>query len=179
MKDGSGENSQQTSREGAGRSARMYVLLLTVGLTIWSAACRSVVAAEDNQFRMLFDGFQLILIDDLPAKTPIAKLDSSALRNTYPSEQTLVPGRVYAFRKTTDTSDETLGKKVLPERLAKMGAHVTKAPQSSKDFVYPYIGGPLFVIKFEKDGHQGTIFNRVHTSSKAGDHWEELILAYK
>ena len=179
MKDGSGENSQQTGREGAGQSARMYVLLLTLGLTIWSAAFQSVVAAEDSQFRMLFNGFQLILVDDLPAKTPIQELDSSTLRNAYPSEQTLVPGRVYAFRKTTNVSDETLGKKILPERLAKMGAHVTKAPQSSKDFTYPYIGGPLFLIRFEKDGHQGTLFNRVHTSSKAGDHWEELILAYK
>ena len=71
MKDGSGENSQQTGRERAGRSARICVLLLTLGLTIWSAACQSVVASEDNQFRMLFDGFQLILIDDLPPRTPI------------------------------------------------------------------------------------------------------------
>jgi hypothetical protein len=155
--------------------------VLTVVLLLLCAA--SVVCqardAEDQQFRMLFDGFQLVLIDNLPTTTPIQELDSSALRNTYPPGQTLLPGRVYAFRKTSDASDETLGKKTLPERLAKMGAHVTKAPQSSKDFIYPYIGGPLFVIQFEKDGHQGTIFNRVHTSSKPGEHWEELIMAYK
>jgi len=128
---------------------------------------------------MLFDGFQLVLVDDLPAKTPIQEIDSSTLRNTYPLEQTLTPGRVYSLRKTTNTSDETLGTKVFPERLTKMGAHVTKAPQSSKDFMYPFIGGPLFLIEFEKDGHQGTMFNRVHTSSKPGEHWEELIVAYK
>jgi hypothetical protein len=152
---------------------------VTLILSLWSAGCQTRGAAEDQQFRMLFDGFQLVLVDDLPAKMPIQELDSSALRNTYHSDRTLIPGRVYVFRKTTNTSDDTLGIKVLPERLAKMGARVTKAPQSAKDFMYPYIGGPLFVIEFEKGGHQGTMFNRVHTSSKPGEHWEELILAYK
>lgn len=154
---------------------------LALGLLLYmgSVGCQAQVAAEAEQFRMLFDGFQLVLVDDLPAATPVQELDSSVLRNTYPHEQTLVPGRVYVFRKTTGASDETLGKKTFPERLAKIGAHVTKAPRSSKDFIYPYIGGPLFVIQFEKDGHQGTIFNRVHTSSKPGEHWEELIVAYK
>jgi hypothetical protein len=151
----------------------------TLILCLWSVGCQTRGVAEDQQFRMLFDGFQLVLVDDLPAKTPIQELDSSSLRNTYPSDRTLIPGRVYVFRKTTNTSDDTLGMKVLPERLAKMGARVTKAPQSSKDFMYPYIGGPLFVVEFEKDGHQGTMFNRVHTSSKPGEHWEELIVAYK
>jgi len=128
---------------------------------------------------MLFDGFQLVLVDDLPEKTPIQELDSSTLRNTYPAERTLVPGRVYALRKTTSSSDEELGIKILPGRLVKIGAHVTRAPQSSKDLMYPFIGGPLFIIQFEKDGHQGTMFNRVHTSTKSGEHWEELIVAYK
>lgn len=159
--------------------AASWVATLILPLCMWSAGCQTREAAEDQQFRMLFDGFQLVLVDDLPAKTPIQELDSSALRNTYPAERTLIPGRVYVFRKTTNTSDDMLGMKVLPERLAKMGARVTKAPQSSKDFMYPYIGGPLFVVEFEKDGHQGTMFNRVHTSSKPGVHWEELLVAYK
>jgi hypothetical protein len=152
-----------------------FILLLC----FWSGGCQTRVAATDQQFRMLFDGFQLVLVDNLPANTPIQELDSTTLHNTYPSEQTLIPGRVYAFRKTTNTPNEALGMKVLPERLGKIGAHVTKAPQSSKDFMYLYIGGPLFVVQFEHDGHQGTIFNRVHTSSKPGEHWEELIVAYK
>jgi hypothetical protein len=160
---------------GALSSVFLFALLLLAG----SVGCQTQVVAEDQQFRMLFDGFQLVLVDDLPPMVPVQELDPSRLRNTYPSAQTLAPGRVYAFRKITDTSDEALGRKILPERLAKIGARVTKAPQSSKDFVYPYIGGPLFLIQFEKDGHEGTMFNRVHTSSKPGEHWEELIVAYK
>lgn len=156
-----------------------WVVTLILLLCSLTGGCQNRVAAEDQRFRMLFDGFQLVLVDDLPAKTPIQELDSSALRNAYPAERMLIPGRVYVFRKTTDTSDEDLGMKILPDRLAKIGAHVTKAPQSSKDFIYPFIGGPLFVIQFEKDGHQGTMFNRVHTSAQPDEHWEELIIAYK
>jgi hypothetical protein len=169
--------SMRTKRLQAG--ALSCVLVCVLLLFAGSVGCQAGVAAEDQQFRMLFDGFQLVLVDDLPPAVPLQELDSSRLRNAYPSVQTLVPGRIYAFRKVTETSDETLGRKILPERLAKMGAHVTKAPESSKDFIYPYIGGPLFVIQFEKDGHQGTMFNRVHTSSKPGEHWEELIVVSK
>ncbi len=179
MRDGIEESMRCDGGGGTGRLTRMYILLLTFGLLIWVVTGQSATVAGDNEVSMLFDGFRLILIDDLPDKIPIEKLDSSSLQNAHPTEQALVPGLVYVFRKVADTSNETLGKKILPERLVKMGAHVTTAPHSAKDFVYPYVGGPLFVIKFERDGHQGTIFNRVHTSSKTGDHWEELILGYK
>jgi hypothetical protein len=161
------------------RRTPIWAVTLILLLCIWTCGCQTRAAAADQQFRMLFDGFQLVLVDDLPTKTPVEELDSSALQNTYPTERTLTPGRIYSFRKTATTSGEDLGMKVLPARLGKIGARVTKAPQSSKDFMYPYVGGPLFVIQFEKDGHQGTIFNRVHTSTKPGEHWEELLVAYK
>jgi hypothetical protein len=143
------------------------------------SGCQTPSATQNDQFRALFDGFQLVLVDDLPAKVPIQKLDSSALRNTYPNERSLVSGRVYIFRKMTKRSDEDLGLKSLPDRLAEIGARILKAPKSSKDLIYPFIGGPLFVIQFEKDGHEGTMFNQVRTSSKPSEHWEELIVAYK
>jgi hypothetical protein len=120
-----------------------------------------------------------MLVDNLPPSTPIKDLNSSVLRNTYPEERKLFPGRVYVFRKAISTSNEDIGMKVLPERLAKIGARVTNAPRTSKDFMYVYIGGPLFVIQFEKDGHQGTMFNHVHISQNPSEQWEELIVAYK
>ncbi len=160
-------------------SFKLGLAIILVLLCSWTCGCRAGAAAPDEQFRMLFDGFQLVLVDDIPPTTPIQQLDSSSLHNTYPAERTLVPGRVYSFKKMTNTSNETLGMKVLPERLSKMGAQVTKAPQSPKDFMYPFVGGPLFVIEFEKDGHRGTMFNRVHTSSKPGEQWEELVVVYR
>lgn len=164
----------RTHRDTLGWTGMLILLLCS-----WTAGCQTRGATEDQQFRTLFDGFQLVLVDNLPTNTAIEELDSSKLRNTYPMEQMLIPGRVYSFRKTVTTSNEDLAMKVLPARLKKIGARVTKAPQSSKDFIYPYVGGPLFLIQFEKEGHQGTMVNRVHTSTKPGEHWEELLVAYE
>src|SRR5260370_40445174 len=89
-------------RNGAPSWAVSLILLLCS----WTVGCQTRVAAEDQQFRMMFEGFQLVLVDDLPAKTPIQELNSSVLRHTYPAERTLAPGREYAFRKTTKSSNE-------------------------------------------------------------------------
>jgi len=121
---------------------------------------------------MLFDGFELIKVDDLPAATPVQTIDFQALRNAYSSERQLVPGRIYILRQTTKISSEDLGVKLLPKRLARIGAKVTKAPHNYEDFIYLYFGKPLFMIEFEKDGHHGWIFNRVF--SGAG-----LVVAYQ
>jgi hypothetical protein len=151
----------------------MLLLLLCAAMI----ACRTHKAAEDQQFKTLFEGFQLISVGSLPEGTPVQEIDSSTLRNTQPLERVLTSGHAYVFRKTTEISNEQLGMKVLPERLAKIGAQVTKAPHSSQDFMYPMIGGPLFLIEFQKDGHRGTMFNRFR--AEKDDHWEELIVAYK
>lgn len=152
---------------------------LTLLLCSWAVACRTRVAAEDQQFQMLFNGFQLVLVDKLPSGTRAEDINPANLQNAYPSERTLVLDRVYVFRKTTGTSNEDMGMKVLPERLRSIGARVTKAPRSSKDFMYVFVGGPLFVIEFEKGGHHGTMLNRVHTSQNPNEQWEELVVAYK
>jgi hypothetical protein len=161
------------------KAAPSWAAMLVLVFGVWMGGCQAKVSGEGPQFQMLFDGFQLMLADDLPANTEIQEINSSALRNTHPGERTLVPGRVYVFRKTANTPNENLAMKVLPKRLAEIGAQVTKAPQSPKDFIYPFVGGPLFVIEFEKDRHHGTMFNRIHTSEQPGQHWEELIVAYK
>ncbi len=159
------------------RGRSMAMLLFALSLS--SMGCQTRVIAEDQQFQKLFEGYQLLLVDDIPKGRSIEEVETSALRSTYPLEPRLTPGRVYLFRKTSRMANETMGMKVFPERLSSIGARVTKAPKSSQDFIHLVIGGPLFTIEFEKDGHQGKIFNRVHTSEKANENWEELILAYR
>src|ERR1700684_2098419 len=117
----------QTSPVGKQIPAWAASLILLLGS--WTGGCQTRVVAEDQQFRVLFDGFQLKFVADAPTNTSIQELDTSALQNTYPSERTLVSGRVYSLRKTSNTSDEDLAIRILPERLAKIGARVTKAPQ--------------------------------------------------
>lgn len=160
------------------RTRGRNIAMLLFALSVSSMGCQTRAVGEDQQFQKLFEGYKLVLVDDLQKGRSIEEVETSTLRSTYPLEPRLVPARVYVFRKTNQMANETIAMKVFPERLSSIRARVTKAPQSSNDLVYLIIGGPLFKIEFEKDGHQGKILNRVHTSEKASENWEELIVAY-
>jgi hypothetical protein len=150
--------------------------LLVLTFLGWTSGCQFGRDSQGLPIQWLFEGFQLILTDDLPPNAPIQTLEASTLRDRHPGDQFLVPGRIYSFRKMTGAGNEELAITILPDRLAKFGAKVTKAPKTEKDFMYPFVGGPIFLIEFEKDGHHGTIFNRAHVPQ--GDPaWEELVVA--
>jgi hypothetical protein len=139
--------------------------------------CRSKDGLQSLQILALFDGYRLMLVDDLPENTPIKEIKTSELRNNYKGDLVLIPGRVYLFHKITDMSNDSLALKVLPGRLSDAGATVTKAPEVVEDLIFVASGGSLFVIEFEKGGHHGTILNRSHMSQQPGQSWEELIVA--
>ncbi|MGH9890559.1 MAG: hypothetical protein ACREA0_00950 [bacterium] len=155
------------------------LILLVLALGGLGMGCRPRPMTEEQQFHYLFEGYQLMLVDDLPKEKRIEDVETPSLRDTYPLEPRVVPGRVYVFRKTTEISNEDMALRVFPERLASIGARITKAPHSSKDLVYLIIGGPLFRIEFEKDGHRATIFNRMRTSDNPQEVYEELILTFR
>jgi hypothetical protein len=159
------------------RVAQAAICLTLLGIALWVNGCKSNDRLDSLQILTLFDGYRLMLVDDLPQDSPIKEIKSSELRNNYKGDLTLVPGRVYLFHKITDISDDSLAMKVLPGRLREVGASVTKAPEVVEDLFFLEVGGPLFVIEFEKGGHHGTIFNRSHISQQPGQSWEELIVA--
>lgn len=156
---------------------RNLILILSLLIAASMSGCKNETAEEE--FKKLFDGFQLRLVDSWPEGISAQEIDSSTLKNRFPAERTLIPGHVYVFQKTTALSEQELAMTVFPKRLTSIGARVTKAPQSEGDFMYLYIGGPLYNIQFEKDGHRGTIFNQSHISNTPGQSWEELIVVYK
>lgn len=43
---------------------------------------------------------------------------------------------------------EELGEATIPRALKGLGCSVTNAPSRSEGFVYPFVGGPEFVIRF-------------------------------
>ena len=71
--------------------APSWAVTLILLLCSWTGGCQTRIAAEDQQFRMMFEGFQLVLVDDLPATTPIQELDSSALRRLISDTTTFCP----------------------------------------------------------------------------------------
>src|SRR5208282_4909459 len=102
-----------------------------------------------------------------PKDKPVEDIDISKFKGSYPLEPRLVSGRIYIFRKTNQVASETMALKTFPERLTKIGAHITRAPKTAADLMRLIIGGPLFSIEFEIGGHSGRLFNRVADPQEA------------
>jgi hypothetical protein len=148
-------------------------------LSAVSCGCSTKGSEKDMHLDKLFEGYRLLLVDGIPKDLSIREIKSTTLRNTYPSETTFRWGRVYLFRKLTKESEYDLGTTILPNRLKGIGAKIIRAPKSPGDFVDIYVGGPLFTIEFEQDGHKGLIRNDSHILEKMEDSWYELMVIWE
>ena len=98
-----------------------------------------------------------------------------------PRPTTLTIGTQYVFHHAGPVDDEELGIRTLPDRLRRLGMRVLRAPQSTKDMMGLYLGGPLFSIDFEDHGHFGQIFNQLDPKlSNESSKWaaEDFVLVY-
>ncbi len=144
------------------------------------SACHTGANQADMQLSTLFRGYQLLLIDSLPPDRDISKLRSQEFHGSQFSDETqFKPGRVYIFRKLIDTSEYEIGKTIIPDRLKAIGANIIRAPKSPGDFVDIYVGGPLFTIEFELNGHRGIIRNDSHIMARRQESWYELFVVWQ
>ncbi|HVP45173.1 MAG TPA: hypothetical protein VMT32_01270 [Bryobacteraceae bacterium] len=92
------------------------------------------------------------------------------------------PGVQYIFHHRRPVDDEKLALVDLPARLKSAGITIVKAPKSSKDLMYPYIGGPLFKIQIQDVRHEGTVYNQIDPELMQGSNpdWakEDYILLW-
>jgi hypothetical protein len=70
-------------------------------------------------------------------------------------------GVQYVFHHPGPVDVGNLAMVELPARLRSAGITVVRAPKTSRDFMYLYIGGPLFVIRIREGRHEGVIYNAV------------------
>lgn len=154
--------------------------VLAVTLPGILGACRNHDRAPDGEFRILFSGYTLTRTGKLSAGTTLADGGLDELRDPIPPDPKLIPDHGYGFRKDNDWPNEKVALDLFPERLKRIGARVVKAPRSNKDLIYSTMGGPFFRIEFEKDGHIGTIFNRLARNDSEGPEGSEvLVLTYR
>ena len=157
-----------------------FVISLTVALAGLVGACNTVNLPPDEEFRVLFSGYTLTRTGQLSADATLAEGGLAALRDPILRDTRLTPGHGYGFRKANDWRNEKVALVLLPERLKKIGARVVKAPRSDREMIYAIMGGPFFRIEFEKDGHTGTIFNRLaYDESEGPEGSEVLVLIYR
>lgn len=161
-------------------SSPFVVMILALVLGSCLSGCGFRGTTNEEQFQYVFDGYELVGVGDLPNDKALRDITAGDFRAGYPLDAKFVPERLYAFRKTTRTSNETLGVSVLPKRLSAIDAKVTSAPHSSADMMNLIAGGPLFAIEFDKDGHHGRLFNDLNPSAKTHLRaFELLFLAYR
>ena len=141
--------------------------------------CRHSPRTPEEEFALLFEGFRLIWIADA-ANTEIIEDGPMSHPEGLPPVPTLTVGKAYGLLNERRFTSGWLGIEEMPDRLRKMGAHVVKAPKTSNDLTYAFLGGPFFMIEFEKDGHKGTIFNRLAKSGFEGEAGRDLfVLIYQ
>jgi hypothetical protein len=70
-------------------------------------------------------------------------------------------GVLYIFHHRGPVDNEKLALVDLPARLKSADITIAKAPKSSKELMYPFIGGPLFKIQIRDGNHEGVIYNQV------------------
>jgi hypothetical protein len=70
-------------------------------------------------------------------------------------------GIQYVFHHRRPIDNERLALEDFPARLRSVGITSVDAPKSSKDLMYPFVGGPLFKIQIRDNSHEGVIYNQV------------------
>jgi hypothetical protein len=65
----------------------------------------------------------------------------------------------YIFHESTPTNDESFATKDFPDRLRGAGFRIIKA---APPMAFPFMGGPLFTIRFEAGKHEILFYNRLH-----------------
>lgn len=134
-------------------------------------------AGDEQEFADLFAGYTLFRAGPILKDQTLRDGGLSLLAASESTVGKLVPNHGYAFRKNNVVANEDVALRVLPDRLRRIGAKVISAPSTESDLLFAMMGGPFFTIGFEKDGHRGTIFNRLVRSPDEGPAGSEVLVA--
>lgn len=134
---------------------------LTLIVVLFTACTNRNAKPIDSKVLSVFSDFALVgtapyqggseLNRTVPAhgSTPMA----------FPSQ--LNAGKLYIFHHRRPLDGEKLALSELPLRLRRERIQITQAPQSPKDLMFPYVGGPIFTIRFKEGRHSGFIFSQL------------------
>ena len=135
--------------------------LTLVSLMIVGCATKSQGVSSD--IFDVFEGFTFVGTSADQAETSEASHDADALAAhgdaQLPSPRVQEIGIRYVFHHRRPVDNERLALVDFPARLKAAGIRVVYAPKSSRDLMYPFVGGPTFVIGIAYRGHEGRIYN--------------------
>jgi hypothetical protein len=85
----------------------------------------------------------------------------------------------YVFHHRSGIDDEFFALKEFPDRLSRTGFRIINAPQSSRDLMALYAGGPLFTFRFGIAKREALFFNQIDAKlrkSEVGWNGEDYVL---
>jgi hypothetical protein len=153
-------------------------LLFGLGVIVTLAPC-GCRRTQVSEFKTLFEGFQLYMVDQFDSKADPQSVDPSLFHDTVPIGDAFEPGRIYFFKKVRTFRNEMLAVRVFPDRLRAIGATSIRAPEKGPGVFYPFIGPGIYNIEFEFKGRKAFLFNKTWYDQKKDSMEESIILVYR
>jgi hypothetical protein len=158
---------------GAGLYVRTARLLGAAFLACFSASC-SPRSLDMKDFSVFTD---FTFVGSAPYKAgpggaPEAQELPKHSTAAVPLPEHPQPGVLYIFHRPGPVDNEKLALADFPARLKSAGITILKAPRSSRDLMYLYIGGPVFRIQIRKGDHEGVIYNDLDPDLVQASHRE-------
>jgi hypothetical protein len=69
--------------------------------------------------------------------------------------------KFYIFHHRRPLDGQRLALSELPLLMREHGMEIVQGPKSSRDLIFPYVGEPVFTIKFKDGAHVGFIFSQL------------------
>ena len=140
-------------------SGRAFLISLTLIVVVLTACTSPKV--PDSKALSVFSDFALVGSEPYHGNGEFDRTVPPHGSSPLPLPSQIEVGRLYIFHHRSPVDGEKLALSELPARLQRQGIQITQAPQSRKDLILLYLGGPIFTIKFKDGRHSGLIFSQL------------------
>jgi hypothetical protein len=140
---------------------RPFWSCLILIVVLFTACTNRNAKAIDSNVLSVFSDFALVGTVPYQGKSELDRTVPAHGSSPLPLPSQLEAGKLYIFHHRRPLDGEQLALSELPTRLQRQGIQITQAPRSPKDLMFPYLGGPIFTIRFKDGKHSGFIFSQV------------------
>ncbi len=140
---------------------RSFSVWLTLIVVLFTACTNRNTKLIENKVLSVFSDFAFVGTELYHGKSELDRTAPAHGSSPMPLPSKLEVGKLYIFHHRRPVDGVKLALSELPTRLQRQGIQITQTPQSDKDMIFPYVGGPIFTIRFKDGGHSGFIFSQL------------------
>jgi hypothetical protein len=140
---------------------RRFCPWLTLIVVLFTACTNRNAKTIDSKVLSVFSDFALVGTAPYRGKSDLDRTVPAHGSSPLSLPSQVEAGKLYIFHHRRPLDGEKVALSELPTRLRRQGIQITQAPQSPKDLMFPYVGGPIFTIRFKDGRHSGFIFSQL------------------